>query len=140
MTKARVNFRFSDEAIVQLMELEKLELEQKNKYGLKPKSKTEIIEEALKEYYVSRLQGKSGHTFFDHIETRLNGIFMQHFKNLVEAININQIQNIKNTELILLFFKLLKVDVERNKVDSALLMESYIEEKVDEKIKKLINK
>ena len=140
MTKARVNFRFSDEAIVQLMELEKLELEQKNKYGLKPKSKTEIIEEALKEYYVSRLQGKSGHTFFDHIETRLNGIFMQHFKNLVESINVNQLQNIKNTELILLFFKLLKVDYDKTKVDTALQLDSYIESKVDEKIKKIVSK
>lgn len=140
MGKTRMNFRLSEETILQFMELEKLELEFKKKYNLKPKSKTEILEEAMNQYYVSRMDSVTGDLYMDRIEKRLRGIFDQYFGILVDAINSNQLQNLKNTELILLFFKLLKVDVEKTKVDSALLMDSYIDEKVDEKLKKLIKK
>lgn len=137
MTKRAYSFRLQKEIIDYLREIERIEKDEAEKYQLRIKTKTDILEDAIREYYEKRIKDDSKKTYLNYVEDRLRNVLDDYLKDILEKIDINQIQNIKNTELILLFFKLLKVDIERYKVDNAVYQESCIEEKVDEKNKKV---
>lgn len=140
MAKNILSFRISEHTETQLMELENLENENGTRYNLKVKSKAELIEEAIEFYYLQRMDAKKGHPYFNYFETQTKELFDRNLKELSSLWRDVHYQNIKNSELILLFLKLLDLDVSDEAINKVIDLNLYAEEKVDEKVAKIMKK
>lgn len=140
MRKNMLGVRISQSTETQLLELENLEKENELKFNFKAKTKAELIEEAIEFYYLQRMDAKKGHPYFNFFETQTRALFDNYIKQINYLWKDLHYQNIKNSELLLLFYKLLDINVSEKIIDNVIDEKLYAEEKVDEKILNLIKK
>lgn len=140
MAKNILSIRISNHTENQLFELENLEIENSQKYNIIARSKAEIVEEAIEFYYLQQMDSKKGHPYYNFFANQTKELFDNHLLKIEKAWKDINYQNLKNSELILMFFKLLDLNTTEEMIDKVIDKETYVEEKVDEKIQQIIKR
>lgn len=140
MAKNILSIRISNHTENQLFELENLEIENSHKYNIVARTKSEIVEEAIEFYYLQQMDSKKGHPYYNFFASQTKDLFENYLSKIQEAWKDISLQNLKNSELLLMFFKLLDLNTTEEMIDKVINKETYIEEKVDEKIQQIIKR
>lgn len=140
MAKSILSIRVSSQTENQLFELENLEIENSSKYNVAARTKAEIIEEAIEFYYLQQMDSKKGHPYYNFFASQTKDLFENYLVKIQDAWKDISLQNLKNTELLLMFFKLLDLNTSNEMIDAVIDKDTYIEETVDEKIQKMIRR
>ncbi|MCI6272212.1 MAG: hypothetical protein MR601_04610 [Erysipelotrichaceae bacterium] len=140
MAKSILSIRVSSQTENQLFELENLEIENSSKYNVVARTKAEIIEEAIEFYYLQQMDSKKGHPYYNFFASQTKDLFENYLVKIQDAWKDISLQNLKNTELLLMFFKLLDLNTSNEMIDAVIDKDTYIEETVDEKIQKMIRR
>lgn len=100
MPKKLKNYRLSDKTISQILELLTNENLKATEYGLKEKSETDIVEEAIDHLYTAKTSGKYQSQLFQSMQDFITMVINENLKNFVTSLNHNLETNMMNYEMI----------------------------------------
>ena len=87
MQKDYIGFRVSPDIKKMLDEMIRQEEEKALKYDISPKTKTDIICEAIENYYLTRVVNQNYTPLMRTVEEAIRTVFRENMKPLVECIN-----------------------------------------------------
>ena len=87
MQKDYIGFRISPDIKKMLDEMIRQEEEKALKYDISPKTKTDIICEAIENYYLTRVINQNYTPLMRTVEEAIRTVFRENMKPLVECIN-----------------------------------------------------
>lgn len=132
--KKQTAFRFSEETIARLKELQTMENKFANEYGIKSKNLTEIVEDAINQMYLSKTSGKYQSVLLQTMQDNVATIIDQNLRGFIKSLNENLLVTMKNYELSKLALCGLNISLRPEVIDEKLATRVDFEQKIDETV------
>lgn len=98
MAKTLSAFRLSDHTNFQLAAIQKIDIEKSKRTGTVPKNRTEIVEEAIENYYLQLTDSEAGDPYISKMEVIISNLLKRYFDSFLTAINANHMDVLEEKE------------------------------------------
>ena len=98
MVKTLSAFRLSDHTNFQLTAIQKIDIEKSKRTGTVPKNRTEIVEEAIENYYLQLTDSEAGDPYISKMEVIISNLLKRYFDSFLTAINANHVDVLEEKE------------------------------------------
>lgn len=132
--KKQTAFRFSEETIARLKELQTMENKFANEYGIKSKNLTEIVEDAINQMYLAKTSGKFQSVLLQTMQDNVATIIDQNLRGFIKSLNENLLVTMKNYELSKLALCGLNISLRPEVINEKLATRVDFEQKIDETV------
>ena len=143
MEKIKKTIRISETTQSQLNTLVLQENKFADEHGLRRKSEAEIVEESIKQLYLSKTSGKYQSQLFQSMQDFIVMVMDQNLKNFVSSLNQNLETNMMNYEMIKLVLYNASISTRPDVMQKVLSQyqdyEDFCKETVIEKVSKADN-
>ena len=144
MRKESVTFRIDEETKTYLIQLMTLEVERATKFGLTPVSRSELLNEAIRNYYFYRMNARDSDPVTENVLKAVEQAIQKNNAVLVNAINSSHYDIRIIEEYARLLCKALNFDEAKDGLEKLLTTEMpwdiAIPEKVDREISMEVKK
>ena len=120
MPKEHFGFRADGEVANMLKNLEQRELETAEKQKTDPKSRSDIINEAIRNYYLVKMTDENYTPFMRMMEKVLGEVFRENMKPLVDCINAGRYDIRESLEYQRLQCKAMNLDLAEGGIEALL--------------------
>lgn len=144
LTKMK-SFRLHTSTIDKIDILAEMELQNAEKYKTSPKNKTEIVEDAIAEYYMLKLDKEAGSDYLSRMSLMIQDAMKKQNNLSNESLNKLLQQNLMAYEGVITILKYLRLDPsnvpksEEDVYDFVRNSESVFEDPIKEKIEDLLH-
>ncbi len=139
MRKESITFRVDAETKTYLIQLLALEMERAEKFGLTPVSRSELLNEAVKNYYFYRMNARDSDPVTENIMKEVDQMIRQNNAVLVNAINSSHYDIRIIHEYVRLLCKALNFDEAKDGLEKLLNTEMPWDIAIPEKVDREIN-
>lgn len=134
MEKIRKTIRIAESTQSNLNSLVTFENRIADEYGLRHKSESEIVEDAINQIYLSKTSGKYQSVLLQTMEDNVATIINQNLRGFIKSLNENLLVTMKNYELTKLTLCGMKISLHPEMIDEKLATRIDFEQKIDETV------
>lgn len=134
MEKIRKTIRIAESTQSNLNSLVNFENRIADEYGLRHKSESEIVEDAINQMYLSKTSGKYQSVLLQTMEDNVATIINQNLRGFIKSLNENLLVTMKNYELTKLTLCGMKISLHPEMIDEKLATRIDFEQKIDETV------
>ena len=140
MRKESITFRVDAETKSYLIQLQALDLDRAEKFGLTPVSRSKLLNEAVKNYFFYRMNAQGSDPVTEHVMKAVNQSIQQNNAVLVSELNSIHYDLLIVIEYVRLLCKALNFDGAMDGLDKLLNTEMPWDIAIPEKVDKELNR